>query len=125
MMDSDGNLNPLFDLFIESGIDGFWPIEENTGMCVPDIREKYGEKIWLGGNIDKKKAAFGGAVMRKEVDLKIQYAKELGGYAPGLDHLVHGSFTFEKFKEYSNYMKKKLGYESKSHLELSFFPRVL
>ena len=125
MMDSDGNLNPLFDLFIDAGIDGFWPLEVNAGMDVAEIREKYGKKIWLGGNIDKKKAALGGVVMRKEVDLKLGYAKELGGYAPGLDHLVHGGFTFEKFKEYTDYVKKKLGYESKSHSKISFLPRVL
>ena len=61
----------------------------------------------------------------EEIPQIYEYAKELGGYAPGLDHLVHGSFTFEKFKEYADYVKKKLGYESKSQLQISFLPRVL
>ena len=32
MMDSDGNINPILDLIVESGINGLWPLEVNAGM---------------------------------------------------------------------------------------------
>jgi len=37
--------------------------------------------------------------------------KETGGYIAGLDHLVHVEFTLEKFKQYPDYLKKKLATE--------------
>jgi hypothetical protein len=49
--------------------------------------------------------------MRKEVDSKVPILKEMGGYIPGADHLIHVEFSLEKFKEYSDYMKKQLPYQ--------------
>ena len=48
--------------------------------------------------------------MRREVDLKVPTLKEMGGYIPGSDHLIHVEFTFEKFKEYADYIKSQLAY---------------
>jgi len=48
--------------------------------------------------------------MRREVDSKVPVLKELGGYIPGVDHLVHVEFTYEKFKGYADYLKKQLPY---------------
>jgi hypothetical protein len=39
---------------------------------------------------------------------KIPVMKETGGYIVGLDHLVPVEFTFQKFKEYADYIKQKL-----------------
>ena len=125
MMDSDGNLNPLLEMLIEGGIDGLWPLEVNAGMNIADIREKHGNRIWLGGNIDKRKAALGGKIMREEVDEKVKYGQELGGYALGLDHLVPEGFSYDKFEEYSNYVKKSIGYEARAPPKTSYLPRVL
>jgi len=110
LMDSDGNINPLLDLIIEAGITGIWPLEVNSGMDVATIREKYGDKLFLVGNLDKRELAEGGERMRREVDLKVPKLKELGGYIPGVDHLVHVEFTFNKFIEYADYLKSQLAY---------------
>ena len=48
--------------------------------------------------------------MRKEVDSKVPELKELGGYIPGMDHVVPPEVTFEKFKEYAEYVKGYLPY---------------
>lgn len=110
MMDSDGNLNPLLDLIIEAGITGLWPLEVNSNMDAIAVRKKYGNKLFLAGNLDKRKLAEGGEVMRKEVDSKVPVLKELGGYLPGVDHLVHVEFSFQRFLEYAEYLKKYLPY---------------
>lgn len=109
MLDSDGNINSLLDLLIEAGIDGIWPMEVNAGMDAATVRERFGKKIWFDGNIDKREACLGGERMKKEVDRKMAVAEE-GGYALGVDHVVHTEFTYEKFVEYANYMKEKLSY---------------
>jgi len=108
MVDTDGNFEPLIDLMIEAGIDGLWPLETAAGMNARKIRKEYGDQIWVGGNIDKEKVKAGGEKMRKEVNKKIETAKELGGYAVGLDHLVPGDISYNKFKEYSEYVKKNV-----------------
>jgi uroporphyrinogen decarboxylase len=110
MVDSDGNILALLDLMIEAGIDGIWPLEVNAGMNVAELSKKWGDRMWFSGNIDKHEAAQGGGRMRKEVDKKVGLAEDLGGYCPGLDHLVHVEFTYETFQEYAAYMRERLGY---------------
>jgi uroporphyrinogen decarboxylase len=77
-------------------------------MNAIDIRKKYGNKFFLIGNLDKREIVKGGEPMKREIDSKVPVLKELGGYIPGLDHLVPVEFTFEKFKEYCKYLKKYL-----------------
>ncbi len=110
LMDSDGNINPLLDLIIKAGITGVWPLEVNAGMDAITIKKKYGNKLFLIGNLDKRELAEGGERMRREVDSKVPKLKEMGGYIPGLDHVVPVEFTLEKFKEYAEYMKGQLVY---------------
>ena len=110
LMDSDGNINPLLDLIIEAGITGLWPLEVNSGMDAITVRRKYGKNLFLMGNLDKRELAEGGEMMRREVDSKVPRLKQMGGYIPGVDHLVHVEFAFERFKEYANYLKSQLTY---------------
>ncbi len=49
---SDGYLMDVMDDLIEAGIDGLNPIETVAGMSIKEIREKYGNKIFLAGGID-------------------------------------------------------------------------
>jgi hypothetical protein len=111
MMDSDGNTKPILDLVIEAGITGHWPLEVNSGMDVRALSKQYGKKLFLIGNLDKREIAKGGEAMRKEVDSKLPLMKGFGGYIAGLDHLVPIEFTFQRFKEYADYIKTQLAIE--------------
>ncbi|MHA2407229.1 MAG: uroporphyrinogen decarboxylase family protein [Candidatus Ranarchaeia archaeon] len=108
MMDSDGNINPLLDLIVDAGITGIWPLEVSSNMDAASISKKYGTKLFLGGNLDKRELAKGGGAMKSEVDSKVPLLKELGGYFPEVDHLVHADFSLQKFKEYTAYLKTQL-----------------
>jgi hypothetical protein len=110
LMDSDGNINPILDLVVESGINGLWPLEVNSGMNAIDVRKKYGDKLFLIGNLDKSELAKGGQAMKREVDSKVPVLKEMGGYIPGADHVIPVEMTLEKFKEYAEYIKPLLSY---------------
>jgi len=48
---SDGNLYPIIDDLITAGISGLHPIEPPV-MNLAAIKEKYGDKIFLAGNVD-------------------------------------------------------------------------
>jgi len=110
MMDSDGNLNPLLDLVAEAGITGIWPLEVASNMDAISVRKKYADKLFLGGNLDKRELAKGGESMRREVDSKVPALKEMGGYFPGVDHLVHAEFSLQRFREYAEYLRGHLPY---------------
>ncbi|MHB9023003.1 MAG: uroporphyrinogen decarboxylase family protein [Armatimonadota bacterium] len=49
---SDGYLMDVMDDLIDAGIDGLNPIETVAGMNLREVKEKYGDKIFLAGGID-------------------------------------------------------------------------
>jgi len=108
MMDSDGNINPILDLIVEAGITGTWPLEVNAGMNAITVRKKYGDKLFLAGNLDKAELMKGEDAMKREVESKVPLLKEMGGYIPGADHLIPVEMTLAKFREYADYIKKFL-----------------
>lgn len=108
MMDSDGNIEPLLDLALEAGISGTWPLEANAGMDAVDLRDEYGEKLFLGGNIDKRKIVEGGEAMKKEVDSKIDAFEGKSGYFLSIDHAIPAECSLETFQEYVDYVKERL-----------------
>jgi len=110
MMDCDGNLNAILDPIVESGINGAWPLEVNAHMNAVELRKKYGDRLFLIGNLDKSELAKGGQAMKKEIDSKVPVLKEMGGYIPGADHAIPVEMTLERFREYAAYMKPLLPY---------------
>lgn len=50
---SDGNLWPLIDDFLlGAGVDGYEEIDKAAGMEIPLLRQRFGDKITLVGNVD-------------------------------------------------------------------------
>ncbi len=49
---TDGNLKEIMDVIIDTGIDALDPIEPVAGMDIDQIKEKYGERICVVGNVD-------------------------------------------------------------------------
>ena len=49
---SDGYLIPIMDDLVSADIDGINPIEKIAGMDIKEVRQKYGNKIFITGGID-------------------------------------------------------------------------
>ena len=49
---SDGNLNDILDDLVETGLDGLQCIETAAGMDLASVREHYGKRLCLWGNLD-------------------------------------------------------------------------
>lgn len=49
---SDGNLIPIIDMIISTGIDALHPIDPAAGMDIIKINKKYADKIVVCGNVD-------------------------------------------------------------------------
>jgi uroporphyrinogen decarboxylase len=109
VMDSDGNIKPLMPLLWEGGINGTWPLEVNAGMNAVELRKKYGRTWWFLGNIDKEVLSKGKEAIKHEIDQKVPFMKEEGGYIPGLDHTIPPNIPLENFTYYANYLSSLLG----------------
>lgn len=49
---SDGNLWPILDMIVDSGIDCLDPIDPQAGMSLAEVKRAYGHLIALKGNVD-------------------------------------------------------------------------
>ena len=52
LVHSDGNILPLMDMIVEAGPDGVHPLEPAAGIDIKMVKEKWGDKLCLIGNID-------------------------------------------------------------------------
>jgi uroporphyrinogen decarboxylase len=62
------------------------------------------------GNIDKRALAQGKEAIKGEVDRKVPYLKDDGGFVPGVDHVVPSDVPLESFTFYADYMKNSVKY---------------
>ena len=110
-VDSDGNLNELIPLWIESGINGVWPLECAAGNDAVALRKKFGKDIILAGNIDKRALLHDKQAIHDEVMSKVPFLLEQGGYFPSVDHLVPPDVSFENYVYYINLLREIAGLE--------------
>lgn len=109
--DSDGNMNPVIDSFIECGVNIFYPCEPAGNMDIVKLREKYGHKIAFRGGIDKHILRRTKEEIKAELDYKIQPMMMDGGIVFGLDHRITNGTPLENYIYYVNYAREKLGLE--------------
>ncbi len=113
-VDSDGNLNKLIPLWLECGVNGFWPLEVAAGNDAVALRKEYGKDIILGGNMDKRALLKSKEAIREEVMSKLPFLLETGGYFPSVDHLVPPDVTLESFQYFVNTMREVAGFKKLS-----------
>ncbi len=83
-----GNVNRIFEDFIEVGVDAYNPLEAKAGLDVIDLRRRFGHRIGFCGNMDVRVWARGDPEeLRRVVLMKLNAAKG-GGYIFQSDHSV-------------------------------------
>jgi len=110
-VDSDGNLRALIPLWLEAGINGFWPLECAAGNDAVALRKQYGKDIILAGNIDKRAFLKTEDVLREEVMAKVPFLLASGGYFPSIDHLVPPDVPFRMYQYFINTLRDVAGLE--------------
>ena len=109
---SDGNLWSIMDVLIDSGYDGINPLEPQAGMDLQKVKDAYGDKICLLGNIDCKELLCSGTP--DQVDAAVKHAIEVaakgGGYILCDSNSLHPGVNpenciamFEATKKYGQY----------------------
>jgi len=104
-VDSDGNSEPLFELWLEGGVMGQYPLERASGMDPVMLRDKYGQKMRLIGGIDKRAMAAGREAIDEQLLALVPLFIE-GGYIPWCDHLVPPDVPFDNYCYYVARMKE-------------------
>ncbi|MCM8788287.1 MAG: hypothetical protein NC907_00685 [Candidatus Omnitrophica bacterium] len=108
-LDSDGNVEVLFPLMIEAGINCVWPLEQASDMDPVRLRKKYGKDLAFSGGIDKRVLMQGKKEIEQELYSKIPFMIESGGYIPTIDHTIPPDTPFENFVYYLELKIKLLG----------------
>jgi uroporphyrinogen decarboxylase len=98
---SDGNLMPIIDLVLSSGIDGLHPIDPNAGMDLAGMKKSYGDKLTLMGNVDCSFILCHGSLedVRGEVRRCMQQAARGGGYICMSSNTIHSAVKTENYLE--------------------------
>jgi uroporphyrinogen decarboxylase len=97
---TDGNIWPLIDMIVDTGIDGLNPLEPVAGMDIGEVKRKYGDRVCLVGNID-----CGNLLGRGTVDEVVRTVKETiraaapdGGYIMMSSNSIHSTVKPENLR---------------------------
>jgi uroporphyrinogen-III decarboxylase len=92
-----GNVNRIFEDFIEIGIDAYNPLEAKAGMDVIDLRRRYGHRMAFCGNMDVVLWSKANHEDLKRIVLTKLNAAKGGGYIFQSDHSVPSNVSGESY----------------------------
>jgi uroporphyrinogen decarboxylase len=90
---SDGNLWPILDMIVETGVDAINPLEPVAGMDIGEVKKKYGQRVCLIGNIDCGSLLSNGSQedVTRSVKDTLHKAAPGGGYIMSSSNTIHSS----------------------------------
>ncbi|MEW6266525.1 MAG: uroporphyrinogen decarboxylase family protein [Thermodesulfobacteriota bacterium] len=102
---SDGFIEPLIEMAVEAGIRGLHAVEPTAGNDLGRIKQRYGDRLVLMGNVDAANVLTGTdlAAVRREVDRCLTQAKAGGGYMLDTSNSLHAACTVEAVVEMYRY----------------------
>lgn len=109
-VDSDGNIEELIPLWMETGINCMKPVE--VGVWDTDVvrlRKEYGRDLLMLGGIDKRALMKDKKAVEAEVMAKVPPLLEDGGYIPHVDHRVPPDVPLKNYMYYLELVKKLAG----------------
>ncbi len=109
MVDTDGNHEAITGLFMEGGVNCLYPLEKASGLNAVKLREKYGRRLLLIGNIDKRLLTAGLKYIDKELE-RLKPLIEEGGYIPSVDHAVPADVPFKHYVYYIEKLRNIIGF---------------
>lgn len=101
-----GNVNKIFEDFIEIGVDGYNPLEAKAGLDVVDLRRTYGHRIAFCGNMDVLEWAEAPMAELKKIVLTKLNAAKGGGLIFQSDHSVPGNISAERYEYVINLVRE-------------------
>jgi uroporphyrinogen-III decarboxylase len=113
-----GNVNRIFEDFIETGVDAYNPLEAKAGLDVVELRRRYGHRIAFCGNMDVAAWAQADFSALEGIVLRKLNAAKGGGYLFASDHSVPSNVSGERYdlvvklvRQYGQYPLRLGGYD--------------
>jgi hypothetical protein len=106
-VDTDGNCWRLLPLFIEGGVTGIFPFEVAAGMDIVEVRRAF-PRLQIIGGLDKRKVVAGKPQIDAELEVKVPFMLQQGGYIASLDHGVPPDISWENFVYYRTRLKEMI-----------------
>lgn len=98
--DSDGDMNPVIDAFLDAGVNSMHPMEPAANMDIVAVREKYGSRLAFYGGIDKHVLRRTREDIVNELEYKIPPMVKSGGCVLALDHRIPNGTPLENYRFY-------------------------
>ena len=97
---SDGNLWPILDMIVSTGVDGINPLEPVAGMDIGEVKKEYGDRVCLIGNIDcgELLSWHNADDVRRVVRETIRQAAPGGGHIMSSSNTIHSSVNPENYR---------------------------
>ena len=105
---SDGNLWPILDMIVDTGIDALNPMEPIAGMDIGTVKQKYGKRLCLIGNIDCAYILSEASAEEVEAAVKecILKASPGGGHIIASSNSIHSSVKPQNYRTMVEATKK-------------------
>jgi uroporphyrinogen decarboxylase len=96
---TDGNIRPLLEMIVDSGIDCLDPIDPVAGMNLTEIKQQYGGRIALKGNVDCAQTLTFKSVAETVAETKacLRIAAPGGGYILSSSNSIHSAVKPENY----------------------------
>lgn len=108
-MDSDGRIDGLIPIWIDSGINVCDPLEVAAGNDIVEYRQRFGKRIAYRQGVDKRAIAKGGDVIAAEL-ARIEPVVRAGGFIPGCDHGVPHDISWSHYLRYCRLLAEITGW---------------
>lgn len=97
---TDGNIMPIIDMIVDSGIDCLDPIDPQAGMSIGEIKKRFGDRIAIKGNVDCAQTLTFGSVADTIAETRacLSVAAGRGGYILSSSNSIHSGVKPENFK---------------------------
>lgn len=96
---TDGNIWPIMDMLLDSGIDCLDPIDPQGGMDLGEVKAKFGDRIALKGNVDCADLLTFGSVEETIAATKeaLRQGMPGGGYILSSSNSIHSAVKPENY----------------------------
>ncbi len=107
--DSDGKIDELIPIWIESGFNVCDPVEVAAGNDIVQYRKIFERKMAFRQGVDKRCIAKGGKAIEDEMN-RLAPVIRSGGYIPGCDHGVPHDISWNDFVHYCTLLAELTGW---------------
>jgi uroporphyrinogen decarboxylase len=106
-----GRVTPVIPALIQAGIAALQPLSCKSGLELRRLKEEFGRKLVLMGNVDVRALARGGASLDAEVREKVLCGKAGGGYIFHSDHSIPPDIKFSDYQRVADIVAEAGRYE--------------